>query len=236
MTALLEAYDVRKAFGGNHAVAGVSLALAAGELVALIGPNGAGKSTLLNLLTGQYVPDSGRVVLDGEEITRRPPSHPSRRVVVRSYQDGGVFPRLSALENVMVPAVARGVPRREAAALAERALARLGLAPVAHERADRLSGGQRKLIDFGRSLVVDARLTLLDEPTAGVNPALADELGELIRQRHEEGVGFLLVSHDLPWSFGLCFRVLVLAAGRVLAEGTPEQVRDDERVREAYLA
>ncbi|MCC6223344.1 MAG: ABC transporter ATP-binding protein [Thermoleophilia bacterium] len=236
MTPAVRARDLRKAFGGNQAVADVSLSIERGELVALVGPNGAGKSTLLNLLTGQHAPDRGTVELGSRDVTRLAPSHPARRTLVRSYQDAGIFPRLSALENVAVPAVARGVPRAEAEARAAETLATLGLGPVARERADRLSGGQRKLVDFARTLVVDAEIALLDEPTAGVHPSLADRLAELIRKRSETGTAHLLVSHDLPWAFGLCPRVLVLAAGSVLVEGRPEVVREDARVREAYLA
>jgi branched-chain amino acid transport system ATP-binding protein len=214
----------------------VSLSLGEGELVALVGPNGAGKSTFINLVSGHHVPDRGRVSLAGREVTRLPPSHPWRRAVVRSYQDAGIFPRLSAIENLMVPAVARGIPRRKAARRARAVLEVLGLLPVGWERADRLSGGQRKLVDFGRSLMVDARVALLDEPTAGVNPALSERMATLVRERQQVGVAFLIVSHDLPWAFSLCSRVIVLAFGRVLAEGSPEEIKNDARVREAYLA
>ncbi len=236
MSPAVDARDLSKAFGGNQAVSHVSLSIERGELVALVGPNGAGKSTLLNLLTGQHTPDSGIVTLAGRDVTRLAPSHPSRRVLVRSYQDAGIFPRLSALENVAVPAVARGVPRGEAETRAAEILAALGLGPVARERADRLSGGQRKLVDFARTLLVDSEVALLDEPTAGVHPSLAERLAELIRRRSETGTAYLLVSHDLPWAFDLCPRVLVLASGSVLVEGSPEIVREDARVREAYLA
>lgn len=231
---LLEARELAKAFGGNRAVDGVSLGLSPGELVALVGPNGAGKSTLLNLLTGQYLPDTGNVYLAGDDVTRRAPSHPCRRSVIRSFQDGGIFPRLSAFQNMVVPAIARGFSRREAFERAGQMLDWLGLTNVAHERADRLSGGQRKLIDLGRALTVDARIVLLDEPTAGVNPALVSEMGTLIRQRGEKGVTFLIVSHDLRWAFQFCLRVLVMSAGRLIVEGTPDAVMKDSRVTDAY--
>jgi len=232
---LLEARELRKAFGGNRAVDGVSLMLAPGELVALVGPNGAGKSTLLNLLTGQYLPDTGSVHLAGDDVTRRAPSHPGRRSVIRSFQDGGIFPGLSTFENVMVPAVTRGFSHKEAVERVSQMLECLGLTDVAQERADRLSGGQRKLIDVGRALAVDARIVLLDEPTAGVNPALVSQMGALIRERGEKGVTFLIVSHDLRWAFQFCLRVVVMSAGRVIAEGTPDAVLNDRRVADAYI-
>lgn len=236
MTSLLCATDLRKAFGGLQAVDGVSAILDAGEAVAVVGPNGAGKSTLLNLLTGQLLPDSGSVLIRGTDVTRLPPSHPSRRVVVRGYQDGGIFLRLSALENVMVPAVARGVPRRVALKRARDVLELLGLGAVAYERADRLSGGQRKLLDVGRCFTIDASLALLDEPTASVSMAIAVRIRDLIAARQSEGMAFLIVSHDLPWAFQLCTRVLVLALGRMIAAGSPDEVVKEPRMIEAYLA
>ncbi len=236
MTAVLIAENVSKAFAGNQAVVDVSLAVAPGEIVALVGPNGAGKTTLLNVLTGQHAPDRGRVEVCGVNVTYREPSHPSRRSLLRTYQDSGVFPRLTAIQNVMVPLVARGVPPRKASRRAYAALAELGLTPVANWRADRLSGGQRKLIDFARCLVLEPAVALLDEPTAGVNPALADAITVKIERRRWEGVAFLIVSHELPWIFGVCTRVICMAAGRVLAEGTPAEIADNPDVMEAYLA
>jgi ABC-type branched-subunit amino acid transport system ATPase component len=234
--AVLAAEGISKAFAGNQAVIDVSLAVAPGEIVALVGPNGAGKTTLLNVLTGQHLPDRGRVDVCGVDVTRREPSHPSRRPLLRTYQDSGVFPRLTAAQNVMVPLVARGVAPREASRRAYVALAEFGLAPVADWRADRLSGGQRKLIDFARCLVLEPAIALLDEPTAGVNPALADAISAKIERRQRDGVAFLIVSHELPWVFAMCTRVICMAAGRVLAEGTPAEIADNPDVIEAYLA
>ena len=233
--ALLEIHGVTKAFGGNHAVEDVSFNVDEGEAVALIGPNGAGKTTLLNLLSGQHVPDRGRVLFDAHDVTRLAPSHVRRGGMLRAYQDGGVFPKLSAVENVMVPALARGLSTAQAEARARQSLVRLGLEPVLEERAERLSGGQRKLVDFARCLATDARLIMLDEPTTGVHPSIAQSLARLIAERQTEGRSFLLVSHDLPWAFGICTRAVVMVAGEKLIEDLPELVGNDPRVHEAYL-
>jgi len=237
MSTVLEAHEVYKAFGGNHAVDGVSLTIGPGELVALVGPNGAGKTTLLNLLTGLQTPTRGSIALLGRDVTRLRPSHRDRRPMARSFQDGGMFARLSALENVMLPALARGYSGRQAAQRAREMLAHLGLDPIVDDRAEQLSGGQCKLVDFARILALDPRLALLDEPTAGVHPTLAGSLAQSMRARcTAEGMSFLVVTHDLPWIFDICSRVIVLAAGRMLKEGTPAEVRESEQVREAFLA
>jgi ABC-type branched-subunit amino acid transport system ATPase component len=236
LNGLLYATDLRKAFGGLRAVDGVTAFLEPGEVVAVVGPNGAGKSTLLNLLSGQLVPDSGNVFVRGTDVTRLTASHRSRRPVVRGYQDGGIFPRLSALKNVMVPAVARGIPHRVALKRAREVLELLGLGTVADERADRLSGGQRKLLDVGRCFTVDASLALLDEPTAGVNMAISEIIRNLIMAHKQDGMAFMIVSHDLPWAFRICTRVLVLSLGRIIAAGQPSEIVTDPHVIEAYLA
>jgi ABC-type branched-subunit amino acid transport system ATPase component len=233
--ALLSVAGVSKAYRGLQAVAGVSFDIAPGEVVVLLGPNGAGKTTLLNLLTGQQRPDSGRVVFDGVDITRASAAAQSRRSMLRGYQDGGMFPKLTAVENAVVPLLARGMPRSEAERRGREALGRLGLAPVMDERVERLSGGQRKLTDFARCLVSDARLILLDEPTTGVHPHVATSMAQEIHRRTEAGATFLIVSHDLPWAFSVCSRVIFMAAGEILVDGDPQTVRDDPRVHEAYL-
>lgn len=235
MNSNLDCRTLSKRFGGNQAITSVSLRIASGDLIGLVGPNGAGKSTLLNLVTGQYAPDAGRVVVNGRDVTRLSPSHPARHGIARTYQDGGIFPRLTALENVMVASVARGRSRAQAEMAAKNAAAELGLLPVLFERGNRLSGGQRKLVDFARTMVVDAEIVLLDEPTAGVNPTLADLIANKILENSKKGVAHLIVSHDLQWTFSMCKRMVVLATGSVLIEGTPSEVRDDPRVIEAYL-
>ncbi len=232
---VLEIEGLGKSFGGLRAVSGVSFSIRSGEAVALIGPNGAGKTTLLNLASGQQRPDTGRVLFKGDDVTRCAAPDPRRRGMLRGYQDGGVFLKLTAVENVMVPALARGARLGEAERAARAALARLGLTPVADERTERVSGGQRKLIDFARCLLTEAQLLMLDEPTTGVHPVVSQSLSRVIAERRASGTAFLLVSHDLPWVFGICTRAVVMVAGEKLMEDKPDVVARDPRVHEAYL-
>jgi ABC-type branched-subunit amino acid transport system ATPase component len=234
--AVLEVTGLRKAFGGNHVIDGVDFRLAAAELVALVGPNGAGKTSFLNLVSGQFRPNAGTITLGGVDVTGLEPKAPQRRDLFRSYQNGGTFGKLTAAENVAMAALVRGKHRRSAEAEAAEALKRVGLGPVADWPAERLSGGQRKLIDFARLLLAGPRVALLDEPTAGVNPAIMEVMRSIIAEMRDAGTGFIVISHDLPWVFGLCQRVVVLAAGKVLTMGSPDEVSADPRVREAYLA
>lgn len=230
---LLVVKDLHKAFGGHKVVNGVSFSVAEGEMLALIGPNGAGKTTLLNLLSGQHKPTAGRILFAGMDITGKGAA--TSKAMLRAFQDGGVFPKLTTLENVMVPLLARGVAVREARDRAMAALCSVGLEPVAHERGERLSGGQRKLTDFSRCIAAAPRLVLLDEPTAGVHPHVAETMVGHITRQQAADVGFVIISHDLPWVFAVCPRVICLAAGEILCEGTPERVGGDPRVHEAYL-
>lgn len=235
MNAALAASGLKISFGGNKVIQGLDLQLRRHDIVGLVGPNGAGKTTLLNILTGQLTPDAGTIMLDRSDVTGLRPSHPARRRQMRSYQDAGNFSRLSALENVMVPLVARGTARSLASRQADIALAKLGLGPVAHERSGRLSGGQRKLVDFARCLAVDADVILLDEPTAGVHPAIGEVMARSIKERAQEGTAFLIVSHDLQWVFQLSTRIQVLARGTTLVEGSPDIVRNNAHVKEAFI-
>ena len=230
---LLRVEAVGQSFGGIRAVHAVSFDVAEGEVLALMGPNGAGKTTLLNLLSGQRAPETGRVMFGGADVTRAAASSAKRRGMLRSYQNGGMFPKLTALENALVPLLARGVPR--ARERARGALQRLGLAPVLDDPVETLSGGQRKLIDFARCLATEARLVLLDEPTNGVHPYLGQVMAREIDRLRGQGTAFVIVSHDLPWAFSICSRAIMMAAGEVLTTGSPAEVAADPRVHEAYL-
>jgi len=233
---VLDASGLRKAFGGNQIINGIDFRLASAELVALVGPNGAGKTSFLNLISGQFRPDAGIIRLNGVDVTRLEPKSDKRRLMFRSYQNGGAFAKLTAVQNVAIAGVVRGMNRKPAEAEAIEALRRVGLGPVINWPAERLSGGQRKLIDFARLLLARPAVALLDEPTAGVNPAIMEIMRSIIAEMRDAGTGFVVISHDLPWVFGLCHRVVVLAAGEVLAAGTPDEVSANPDVREAYLA
>ena len=236
MAPILETTGLKKAFGGNKVIDGVDFVLNQGEIVAIVGPNGAGKTSFLNLIAGQFKPNDGAIRLAGADVTRLSPNAAARKALFRSFQNGGAFGRLTARENVALAGMVRGMARGKAESEAAKALERVGLSPVADWTAEHLSGGQRKLIDFARLLLAKPSVALLDEPTAGVNPAIMEVMLGIIAAMRDEGCGFAIISHDLPWVFGLCHRVVVLAAGRVLAAGLPEEVSADPAVREAYLA
>lgn len=233
---ILDVRNIAKAYGGNQVVGGVDLSVAHKEIVALVGPNGAGKTTTLNLLSGQVALDSGSIALAGVDVSRHGPARVERHSLFRSFQNGGTFAKLSAIENVAVAGVVRGMPLFDARQAAAEALDRVGLTPVAHWPASKLSGGQRKLIDFARLLLANPRVALLDEPTAGVSPLIIEVMSEIIQSMRRVNTAFVVISHDLPWVFGLCDRVVVLATGKVLCAGSPDQVRANKDVQEAYLA
>ncbi|QLG63416.1 ABC transporter ATP-binding protein [Halorarum salinum] len=222
-----------KSFGGITAVDGLDLSIGSGELVGLIGPNGAGKTTTLNLVTGFLLPSGGMIRFNGEDVTGERPNELSRRGVGRTFQISKPFGRLSVYENMLVPNVPYGPAERE-----ERIrtlLAELSLDHVAENRADEISGGQKKLLELARVLMLDPDLVLLDEPAAGVNPALMDEIMEDIKRINAGGTAILVIEHDMSVIEELCERVVVMNAGRNIMTGTFEEVRADERVRDAYL-
>ena len=242
---------VHKRFGGLSAVAGASFAVARGSLTALIGPNGAGKTTLFDLVTGFAAPDAGTVRFEGRAISGLPPHRITRRGLVRTFQLTRVFAAMTVLENMML--AGRGQPgeslirlvlpgsgtRRVEAKTRERALAllaRFNLRDKADDYAGTLSGGQRKLLELARALMVEPRLVLLDEPMAGVNRALGRRLLDDVEAlRREAGTTFLFVEHDMDVVMTRAERVIVMAEGAVIAEGAPEEIRANERVIDAYL-
>jgi len=228
----LEVADVHKSFGGVRAVSGVSLSLERGRIHGLIGPNGSGKTTLFNCITGVERLDRGRILLDGEPIHGLQPYEIARRGVGRTFQMIRVFPELTALENLLV--VTRG-PRAAAEAHARELLAFVRLQDLAGEYAGNLSYGQQKLVEFVRMLMRDPSLVLLDEPAAGVNRTLLNELLDAVRRLRDAGKTVLLVEHDMKVVMGLCETVFVLDHGEKIAEGPPGVIQSDQRVIEAYF-
>jgi branched-chain amino acid transport system ATP-binding protein len=248
--ALLSVRGVTKRFGGLAAVDGASFDVAQGSLTALIGPNGAGKSTLFNVVTGFERGDAGDVLLGGRSVFRHAPHALARAGMVRTFQLTKALAVMSVLDNMLLAApsnpgerlglaLLRPVWRRPERAARERALELLevfGLAAKAGAYAGTLSGGQRKLLELARALMLEPRLLLLDEPLAGVNRTLGASLLEHIQRiRAERGLTILLVEHDMDVVMRHSDTVVVMAEGRVVTTGTPDEVRRDERVVEAYL-
>jgi branched-chain amino acid transport system ATP-binding protein len=242
--------QVVKSFGGHRAVDGVSFSLESGRITGLIGPNGAGKTTLFNLIAGALRPDAGHITLAGRPIGGLRPDQVFHAGLARTFQIPKPFAAMSVLENVMLAPkgqageafwrnwLSPGRVAREEAQVRERALHWLdfvGLARLAHEPARVLSGGQRKLLELARAMVSEPALVLLDEPGAGVNPALLDTIVERIATLHRQGVNFLIIEHNMDLVASLCDPVLVMAQGQLLASGSAAQVLQDARVVEAYL-
>ncbi len=248
---IIEVSSVSKHFGGVRAVANCSLDVARGSITGLIGPNGAGKTTLFDLVAGNLMPDSGRIVLDGEDITRLKPHERFARGLLRTFQIAHEFSNMTALENLMVvPGGQAGeslvetwfYPARVAATESElRAKALeviefLRLGPVQYELAGNLSGGQKKLLELGRTMMVDAKAVLLDEVAAGVNRTLLKDLTANIKRMNEElGYTFFVIEHDMDLIAELCNPVIVLAQGEVIGEGQMAELRRDPQIIEAYF-
>ncbi|HEY8028560.1 MAG TPA: ABC transporter ATP-binding protein [Gaiellaceae bacterium] len=251
MTALLEVEEVVRTFGAVRAVDGASFAVEERSITGLIGPNGAGKSTLFATIAGSLKPDSGRIVFAGARIDRRPTYRVARAGVVRTYQAARVLTRMTVLDNLLLASTRHpgerlaGVVLRPRAARAherrtlDRAremLALVRLESHEHDYAGTLSGGQRKLLDLARVLMLEPSLVLLDEPIAGVSPALRVELlDHILAVRRDRSITFLIVEHDLDFVMQAADRVVVMNEGRVIAVGTPDEVRTNEQVVDAYL-
>jgi branched-chain amino acid transport system ATP-binding protein len=245
MNPVLEVRGVAKAFGGIRAVDGVSFDVREGEILGLIGPNGSGKSTLFNCILGQLPPSAGEVRIDGRAITGMRPCQLNRLGVGRTFQLLQVFPQLTVRENLILAGQehqasmwSRLVGRRDAGLgpAADRMIEFFRLAQLAEEKAGSLSYGQQKLLDVAMAFMAGPRLVLLDEPAGGVNPTMLAGLRERLREINAaQRATFVVIEHNMEFVMSLCTRVLVLAEGRIIAEGTPEQVRGNPAVIEAYL-
>ncbi|CAM5782918.1 ABC transporter ATP-binding protein [Castellaniella caeni] len=247
---MLEVRNLVKEFGGLHAVDGVSFTLQAHTITGLVGPNGAGKTTLFNTIAGLHRPTSGEIVFQGRPIQGLAPHRIFHAGLVRTFQIPRPFAAMTVLENtMMVPAgqagerfwnnwFRRGAVRAQEQACRARAqdvLDFVGLDRLAGEYARNLSGGQQKLLELARVLMADPQLILLDEPGAGVNPSLLAVIMDKLRELHARGMTFLIIEHNMELIAALCNPVLVMAQGRLLMQGTPDAVRGDPRVLDAYL-
>ncbi|MEM7215275.1 MAG: ABC transporter ATP-binding protein [Pseudomonadota bacterium] len=243
--------DIHKHFGGLRAVDGASLAIETGSITGLIGPNGAGKTTLFNVIAGLYKPTSGKVLLDGDDITGLSPHELFAKGLLRTFQIAHEFSSLTVRENLMmVPESQSGESliqtwinprkvRQQEEKIREKAnevIEFLEIPQVADELAGNLSGGQKKLLELGRTMMVDAKIVFLDEVGAGVNRTLLNTIGDaIIRLNKERGYTFCMIEHDMEFISRLCDPVICMAEGKVLAQGTADEVKNNEEVIEAYL-
>ena len=248
---ILEVRNLSKSYGGVKAVNNVSFSVKKGEIVGLIGPNGAGKTTSFNAIAGAEKPTSGEVFLNSENVTGRSTEQLYHRGLLRTFQLSQEYPKMTTLENLMVACKnqigenilmnwlnSKSVILRENEVIkkATETLDFLGLSHVSDELAGNLSGGQKKLLELGRTMMADAKLILLDEPGAGVNPTLMQKIGDMIIELNQKrGYTFCLIEHDMQLIERLCHRIIVLAEGRILQEGSMEEIRNNAKVVDAYF-
>lgn len=243
--------NLHRHFGGFHAVDGASLTIETGSITGLIGPNGAGKTTLFNVIAGRLPPTSGRVTMAGEDISGLPPHVLFHKGLLRTFQIAHEFGSMTVRENLMmVPPGQSGETlwntwfgrkriageERALRAKADEVLEFLTISHLADQKASQISGGQKKLVELGRTMMVDAKIVFLDEVGAGVNRTLLNTIGDaILRLNRERGYTFCVIEHDMDFIARLCDPVIVMAEGKVLAKGTVDEVKNDERVIEAYL-
>ncbi|MFQ5912248.1 MAG: ABC transporter ATP-binding protein [Nitrospinota bacterium] len=247
---MLDIQGVTKRFGGLRALSGVTFEVESGRIWGLIGPNGAGKTTLFNVIAGVFPPTSGRIRFEGRDITRLKPHRRVAAGIARTFQNVKLFRNMTVLENVMVGFHCRtrselwgsvlrsGATRREEALIYEQTLEILDFLGIS-DRLDELAGslpyGAQRVLEIGRAMATRAKILLLDEPTAGMTPQETEEIMDVIERIRSQGYTIFLIEHDMSMVMNLCERIAVLDFGEKIAEGTPEEIQNDERVIEAYL-
>lgn len=251
MTALLEVENLHKHFGGVQAVTACSFTVAEGQITGLIGPNGAGKSTAIDLISGFKIPDTGRVRFEGTEVQGKPPHQIARMGLIRTFQSPREWPGLSVLENLILacyeprrerfwrslvgPSRAERLRANEQLLRARAILDEFGLFHLRNERAGNLSGGQKRLLEFGRIRMAAPRLVILDEPMGGVNPVLGERMATAVLGFVNAGTSVVIVEHNLPFIERVTDQVVVMAAGQVIAEAPFDELRGNPAVVDAYL-
>jgi branched-chain amino acid transport system ATP-binding protein len=238
MSAVLRAENIRKNFSGIVALDDVGIEIGEGERVGLIGPNGAGKTTLFNVITGLQEPTTGRVVLDGKDITNTSPFRRARMGIARTFQKLEAFSSLSARDNVLVAAEQRTAWDRsgfDTTAVADELLDRVGIADVANYMVGTLPTGTARRVELARALATRPKVLLLDEPSSGLNEEETESMAALLRELVADGLAVLLVEHDMPFVMSTCEHIHVLDFGRVIATGSPADIQRDHAVQAAYL-
>jgi len=232
----LEINGLVKRFGGLTALKNIDMSVGEGELLGLIGPNGSGKTTLLNIVSGYYKADAGGISYEGRAILGDAPHQLARMGIGRSFQVTKIFQRLTVMENMLVAGLSDGkASRSEASGRAADLLRDLKLERLSGTRASSLSGGQGKLLEFARIMMLSPKIILLDEPFGGVHPELKRFMHDQLRKWNDSGTTIILISHDMGSIFDLCGRVVTLSYGDIICDGTPEETRNDPAVLDAYL-
>ena len=244
---ILEVKNVNKRFGGLQALSDVNLSIAENTVHAIIGPNGAGKSTLLNCLVGKLIPDTGSVMFDGQSVLGRAPYEINQMGISRVFQTPEIFGDLTVLENMLIPCFAKRdgsfemnaltsvTSQKDVLAKAEHMLEEMNMADKRHMHSASMSRGDKRRLEIGMCLSQEPRLLLLDEPTAGMSRHDTNTTIELLKKVKERGMTKIIIEHDMHVVFSLADKISVLAQGRIIAEGNPEDVRNDPKVKEAYL-
>ena len=242
---VLQVHNLKKAYGAIQAVGGVSFEVRPGEIFGVIGPNGSGKTTLFNSMLGQIKPDEGRIELKGEDVTQLGPLELNRRGVGRTFQTLQVFGKMTVRDNLLVAAQEHhgsmfsrmfAPTDSNLGDKADALIEQFRISHVAHKKAGELSYGQQKLVDIAMAFMSEPDLVLLDEPCAGVNPSLVGGISTLLRELNQTRKGsFVVIEHNMDFVMGLCHRIMVMVEGKVLAIGTPEEIRANKQVLDAYL-